>query len=80
MMLKKRLARSNIAMFVIPVLVAVVLLLKLMPPGTDGFTVCRTVRAQNDLTYEKAPGRRNSDPTLPGALAILLYPNAAAAG
>ena len=80
MTLKKRLTHANIAMFVIPVLVAVVLLLELMPPGTDGFTACRTVRAQNDLTYEKAPGGRNSGPTLPGALLILWYPDAAAAG
>lgn len=56
MTIKKRLARSNIAMLVIPLLVAAaleqpfdLLLLDLMLPGMDGFAVCRRVREAKDI-------------------------------
>ena len=50
MTIRRRLARSNLVMILIPVAIAaVLLLLDLMLPGVDGFTICRQVREQKKL-------------------------------
>ena len=50
MTIRRRLARSNLVMILIPVAIAAVLLpLDLMLPGVDGFTICRQVREQKKL-------------------------------
>ena len=50
MTIRRRLARSNLMMILIPVAIAaVLLLLDLMLPGVDGFTICRRVREEKKL-------------------------------
>ena len=50
MTIRRRLARSNLMMILIPVAIAtILLLLDLMLPGVDGFTICRRVREEKKL-------------------------------
>ena len=50
MTIRRRLARSNLMMILIPVAIAaVLLLLDLTLPGVDGFTICRRVREEKKL-------------------------------
>lgn len=47
---RRRLARSNLMMILIPVAIAaILLLLDLMLPGVDSFTICRRVREEKKL-------------------------------
>ena len=50
MTIRRRLARSNLMMILIPVAIAaILLLLDLMLPGVDSFTICRRVREEKKL-------------------------------
>lgn len=49
MTIRRRLARSNLMILIPVAIAAILLLLDLMLPGVDGFTICRRVREEKKL-------------------------------